>query len=927
MIKLSFMKSLKYSFYFLNAMLLFFTTKVHAQEENHFYPFVKESTPALSLRGKSVVSSGDYIYFSSPDGIVIQQYRNAGWSNVGFISDPDPTMKEFGITLHLKDNFLFVGATNASDQGDNAEKVYVYNVDGANYSLLQIIERPAGTSLKGFGISIDCDGARLIIGASMLSDSYNEEAVLVYQLNNSIWSLEQVLYEPVHGFGAGSDARNRFGYFDIATTEDLILISHNTPRDEVSGNLQPSQVLVYRKNVNSWELVQTLESNGFLGVTIKIQDDKCLIGDHAKNTIHEYNINSASASAVLTLSQSITRPEYFGHRFDFNGRLLVSSGGEVAFIYEYINGSWVYKRAVPCRNTESIVVRDDFIIIQSGNSLSQEGTLYIYGLYAVGDQVCYNQQASPAVMTLSSSFGHLENYDASSEEVEIRWYEDEASTTPIAYGNPFVTGQLTTSRDYFVEADFYELLSPVRQKVSVCVAPSNNLSLTTFPEKEVYQIDERVEFRVSPPSYGTYDYGDGSTGDTDYHYYDSPGSYTVTFTVVKGPCTSCTYTVSTTVKVVGPLCEFYIPAMTSGQFKMDKLTGNVVYEREDCPSELSVSCMQGPAEPIPNVISADAVTFSDEWSYQPLYFDNYGTDPWESNTYETGTRGKWRVESSHVFNTDEIDRDKNYNTGTFPLTTFNWKYPHVSEAKGWIKSSTMEHYSPHGDALQERNALGIASVAKFGYHHALPYLTAQNAAYQSVCFESFENVYNTFYLEDGLVLHGTNVVDGGHSGKQSLELAAGDQFLIGDRDFIVPEHTGMIIKLWAKGVESGLSYTTGSYLDMVAQGDFTLLSRVGEWSLYQAEFNSGNYTKLQIRVDNDGANTIYIDDLRVQPVESQMSAYVYDADNLRLLAIFDDQHYGLFYHYNAEGKLVRKLLETERGTKTLQETFYNLPTE
>jgi len=52
---------------------------------------------------------------------------------------------------------------------------------------------------------------------------------------------------------------------------------------------------------------------------------------------------------------------------------------------------------------------------------------------------------------------------------------------------------------------------------------------------------------------------------------------------------------------------------------------------------------------------------------------------------------------------------------------------------------------------------------------------------------------------------------------------------------------------------------------------------------------------------------------------------VYDPRNFRLLASFDDQHFGMYYQYNAEGKLVRKLVETERGMRTVQETQYNTP--
>ena len=74
-----------------------------------------------------------------------------------------------------------------------------------------------------------------------------------------------------------------------------------------------------------------------------------------------------------------------------------------------------------------------------------------------------------------------------------------------------------------------------------------------------------------------------------------------------------------------------------------------------------------------------------------------------------------------------------------------------------------------------------------------------------------------------------------------------------------------------------------------------------------------------------GTENIWIDDVRMQALDAQMICYVYDVNTLRLLTSFDDQHFGLFYQYNAEGKLVRKLIETERGMKTVQETQYNTP--
>ena len=70
---------------------------------------------------------------------------------------------------------------------------------------------------------------------------------------------------------------------------------------------------------------------------------------------------------------------------------------------------------------------------------------------------------------------------------------------------------------------------------------------------------------------------------------------------------------------------------------------------------------------------------------------------------------------------------------------------------------------------------------------------------------------------------------------------------------------------------------------------------------------------------------IYIDDIKFNPKESQSSCFVYDAKSLRLLTLFDDQHFGLYYQYNNEGQLIRKLIETERGLKVITETQYNTP--
>lgn len=142
------------------------------------------------------------------------------------------------------------------------------------------------------------------------------------------------------------------------------------------------------------------------------------------------------------------------------------------------------------------------------------------------------------------------------------------------------------------------------------------------------------------------------------------------------------------------------------------------------------------------------------------------------------------------------------------------------------------------------------------------------------------------------------------------------------------------LKLWLKS--SGRMASDGSpVLNAIIDGNITIpmekVAQTGEWSLYQIKIQNwgtkvvGDRISIGISYNKGAAEQVYVDDLRFQPLQSQVVAYVYDVKKLRELARFDDQHFGLYSQYNAEGKLVRKLIETERGLMTVQETQYNTP--
>lgn len=381
--------------------------------------------------------------------------------------------------------------------------------------------------------------------------------------------------------------------------------------------------------------------------------------------------------------------------------------------------------------------------------------------------------------------------------------------------------------------------------------------------------------------------------------------------------------------LVPPLCETEIPNR-SGVFKLDKLTGSIVFERSDCSAKVPVSCVFGPTSTINNVVSAKAVMHSDDWSLAYLGGAS------ELNPFESGERGKWRPKANYAYNAplNQVN-DKNYNSGTFNFKPFNWKYGEKSNYLGWLKVNQIEKYSPHGDPVEELNAIDIPSTAKFGYDASVPYLIAQNAPYASVFFESFEKDYPGGKFEDGFVSNGGTVVsDTYHAGKRSYRLNGATQ--VNTRLFPVTDQiksNGIQVKMWVKGtvnnsLEAHLRDQANIYINY---SPFIWIANSGEWALYEATFTPAVFTALSaggssfnVRIEHIGSGTIWMDDLRIQPGDAEMTTYVYDASSLRLLTVFDDQHFGLFYQYNAEGKLVRKMIETELGIKTVQETQYNM---
>jgi hypothetical protein len=573
-----------------------------------------------------------------------------------------------------------------------------------------------------------------------------------------------------------------------------------------------------------------------------------------------------------------------------------------------ISNKYIYGRpAPPIVSSASICAGAQLQLTASG---APSGDYYRYTWYDApinGNLVATGSSVNLGVMSVPGTYKYYAQIDITGSVKGSSSYRSEATATV----NPLPAPQLEARSTKIFKG-----------------RPATFIALN-------HQLDYRYSYNFYYGGNQIFEQVNTTEGTLTYTFYEQNGYsdigiHPVSVTVTgAGECSS-NFSYSVEVKDYEPLCETIIPvhSSTSGVITLDNFSGQYVFQRDKaCAVDITLGCIQGKVTlpTFSNVVSASAVTYSDEWKYDYMSIAPAAT----GNAFERGERGKWRTKGTYVFNKGSISVDKNYNSGTYQLSYFNWQRPDATSKTGWLKTSEIQKYTPQGDAVEEKNALGIYSAAKYGYGGVLPYLIAENAAYNSVYFESFENLYAiTNTLEEDVSMNGNLRVKAiSHSGEYSIQLFNSfttSKFTLNQQ----LQSKGLLVRVWVKG---GTSPTLKVKLTTEASiYDFTEVARSGEWALMESRIPAGKFginigQAFHVAVLRQGNGNMWIDDLRVQPIDAEVVCYVYDVNTLKVSAILDDQHFAMFYQYNGEGKLVRKQVETVRGIKTIQETQYNIP--
>lgn len=215
---------------------------------------------ALSQNYVFISSSGDGFGSNSAQGSVyIYKWSNGGLVFQNKITGSDATAGDrFGFEIEAERNLLIVGAV-FDDIGLNTNQgsVYFYELEGEAWVEKQKYFAQSNTGTNDlFGKGIFINSNFVVIGCDFLNTpgnyGYNRNRVTVLTRANGTgsWVLHGEILNPS---GQNFEA---FGYSN--TIEDDIVTISASMRDVPSGNKDRGTVYVFKRNQNSWNLIQTL---------------------------------------------------------------------------------------------------------------------------------------------------------------------------------------------------------------------------------------------------------------------------------------------------------------------------------------------------------------------------------------------------------------------------------------------------------------------------------------------------------------------------------------------------------------------------------------------------------------------------------------------------------------------------------------------
>ena len=241
----------------------------------------------------------------------------------------------FGYSLSIHADRLIVGANQDDDNGNNAGAAYIYaREESGSWAQEAKITATDGSAGDHFGISVDVDENRAIIGAPFDGNAYNGSAYIFTRDSNGAWSQEQKIT-------ASDSAREDLFGLSVAIDDDRVIIG--AYRDDDKGDNAGSAYIYVRGSDGTWDIESHIFANDArdgdqFGYAVDIAGDRALIGanlgKHNGNATGSAYIFTRQSNGSWTESEKITANDAMADD-EFGQAVALTSDGARAIIGAY----------------------------------------------------------------------------------------------------------------------------------------------------------------------------------------------------------------------------------------------------------------------------------------------------------------------------------------------------------------------------------------------------------------------------------------------------------------------------------------------------------------------------------------------------------------------------------------------------------------
>jgi len=194
------------------------------------------SYPYAAIAAPSKAHSG----MANAGKVYLYQYNGASWSVIDTLVAPDAEAQdEFGYAVDLRADTLVVGAPQFGNQAPDATgKVYTYLRNGNQWDLQEIILNPDGVKSQQFGASLSTAEGFLVVGASRANIGILEDAGKAHVYH---WTPTGLVWQTTLSNSLAADG-DQFGLSVLCREGSLVI---GAPNQDLFGYLDNGRIFYY----------------------------------------------------------------------------------------------------------------------------------------------------------------------------------------------------------------------------------------------------------------------------------------------------------------------------------------------------------------------------------------------------------------------------------------------------------------------------------------------------------------------------------------------------------------------------------------------------------------------------------------------------------------------------------------------------------